>query len=104
MFQSFLTSFLIESGYKTPIQNMDELFDSGIKFAYRPEHSFIFENGDETEASIVQRNSVNCPSMKLYLEWAKKNMSRLSSELNFELLHAIGYFVGENYKPLICRL
>jgi uncharacterized protein YacL len=33
VFQAFLTTFLIDSGYKTPIQNMDELFASGINIA-----------------------------------------------------------------------
>jgi len=47
--QAFLTTFLIDSGYKTPIQNMDELFASSIKLSQLPDHSFIFENGDETE-------------------------------------------------------
>jgi hypothetical protein len=31
-------------------------------------------------------------------------MSCLFFELNAELLYALGYFVGENYKPLVCRL
>jgi len=30
VFQAFLTSFLIDSGYKTPIRNMEELLASGI--------------------------------------------------------------------------
>jgi hypothetical protein len=30
VFQAFLTTFLIDSGYETPIQNMDELLDSGM--------------------------------------------------------------------------
>ena len=34
VFQSFLTVFLIDSGYKTSIRMMDELLDSGIKLAY----------------------------------------------------------------------
>jgi hypothetical protein len=34
VFQAFLTTFLIDSGYKTPIQNMDDLLDSGIKISY----------------------------------------------------------------------
>jgi hypothetical protein len=49
VFQAFLTTFLIDSGYKTPIQDMDELFTSGIKLAYPPEYNFMAENGDETE-------------------------------------------------------
>jgi len=60
VFQAFLTTFLINSGYETPIQSTDELFDSGIKLAYPHEYSFIFEYCDETEASKVQRNIVNC--------------------------------------------
>ena len=51
VFQAFLTTFLIDSGYKTPIQNMDELFASGIKLAYPTEYNFIVENCDEIEAS-----------------------------------------------------
>jgi len=34
--QAFLTTFLIDSGYKTPIQNKDELYESGIKLCYLP--------------------------------------------------------------------
>jgi hypothetical protein len=49
VFQAFLTTFL-NSGYKTPIQNMDKLFASGVMLSHLTEHSFIFENGDETEA------------------------------------------------------
>jgi len=47
VFQAFLTTFLVDSGYKTPIKNMDELFASDMKLAYPPEYSYIFENGDE---------------------------------------------------------
>jgi len=34
VFQAFLTTFLTDSGYKTPIKDMDELFASDIKPAY----------------------------------------------------------------------
>ena len=57
VFQSFLTTFLIDSDYKTPIQNMDELFASGIKFAYPKEYNYFFENGDDTELSKVEKKS-----------------------------------------------
>jgi hypothetical protein len=48
IFQASLTTSLIDSGYNTPIQNMDELFDSGIKLGYPPEYKYIFDLGDET--------------------------------------------------------
>jgi hypothetical protein len=50
VFQAFLTTFLIDSGYKTPIQNLDELFASGIKLAYTQQNDFLFKIGDKTEA------------------------------------------------------
>jgi hypothetical protein len=106
VFQAFLTTFLIDSAYKTPIQNMDELFASGIKLAFLPEYNFIFENGDETEASKVHRNRANCPSFDVCLDWAKyqKNVSVLLSDSVAELWYAQGVFLGENFEPLLCRL
>jgi hypothetical protein len=58
VFQTHLTKFLIDPGYKKPTQNLDELFTLGINLAYPPEYGFIFENGDETEATKVQSNFV----------------------------------------------
>jgi hypothetical protein len=106
VFQAFLTTFLIDSGYKTPIQNMDELFVSGIKLAYNPEYSSIFETGDKTEASNIQRNSVSCPSSDVCVNWAKyhKNVSILLADDVVEENLAFGIFVGENSKPMLCRL
>jgi hypothetical protein len=50
---------------------MDELFDSGIKLAYPTGYNFIFDNGDETEASKVKINHLNCPSFHVCVDWAK---------------------------------
>jgi hypothetical protein len=85
---------------------MEELFASGIKLAYPPGFHFIFENGDETEASKVQRNRVNCPSFDVCLDWAKhqKNVSVLLTDLFSEEAYASGVFLGENSEPLLCRL
>jgi hypothetical protein len=104
--QAFLTTFLVDSGYKTPIQNMDELFASGIKLAYPPGHSYIFENGDETETSKIQRNRVNCPSFGVCVEWGKyqKNVSVLLADQIVEIEYAVGNFVGETSEPLLCRV
>jgi hypothetical protein len=84
---------------------MDELLDSGIKLAYQEVYNFIFENTDETEASKVQRNRLNCPSFNVCLNWAKfqKNVSILLSDIDAETAYAGGHFVGENSEPLVCR-
>ena len=101
VFQEFLTSFLIDSGYITPIQNKAELLASGINLAYPPEYSFIFESGDETELSKLERNRANCPSYDVCVNWAKyhKNVSILMVDRLAEVK-----FLGENSEPLVCRL
>jgi hypothetical protein len=106
VFQAFLTTFLIDSGYKTPIQNMDELFASGIKLAYQTEYSYIFEIIDEAEASKVQRIRANCPSYNDCVNWAKhqKNVSILLTDMLAEENYATGVYVGKNSEPLLCKL
>jgi len=106
VFQAFLTTFLIDSGYKTPIQNMDELFASGIKLVCHPENYFIFEIFNETVASKVHRNLEMCPSDWDCLDWAlyQKNVSILLPEVNAEFLYATGESSDENSKPLLCGL
>jgi hypothetical protein len=106
MFQAFLITFLIDSGYKTPIQNMDELFASGIKLVYVSDYRFLFEIGDETEVSKVQRNLANCPSYEVCYDWARyyKNASILLSDLDAEVKYSLGNILGDNSKPLLCGL
>jgi len=106
VFQAFLTTFLIDSGYKTPIQNMDELFASGIKLAYPEDSSTLFEENSGPESLDVQRNHVNCPSYGECVNWAMyhKNVSVLMDDKFAEEHYASGGFVGENSEPLLCRL
>jgi len=106
VFQAFLTTFLIDSGYKTPIQNMDELYASGIKFAYTPGKSIIIESGDESEASKVQTNSVICESQEDCIDWViyQKKASVLLYDDSIEERFALGDYLGENSKPLLCGI
>jgi hypothetical protein len=103
VFQAFLTTFLVDSGYKTPIQNLDELFASGIKLAIEGNNFWV---DDETELSEVRRRLVNCPSFWGCVDWAKyqKNLSVALFDFNVEIYYATGFIIGENSKPLLCRL
>jgi hypothetical protein len=106
VFQALLTTFLIDSGYKTPIQNMDELFASDVKLALYPFEFNAVNRTNEREASKILRNSVDCPSFKVCLDWAihQKNTSVSLSDISAELMYASGLFVGENSEPLLCKL
>jgi hypothetical protein len=106
VFQAFLTTFLIDSSYKTPIKNMDELFAVGMKLACPSEYNLIFESGDETVVSNVQRNRVHSLPYSVIVEWAmyQKNISLFLEDLDVEILYALGDCVGENSEPLLCKL
>jgi hypothetical protein len=104
--QAFLKTFLIDSGYKTPIKNIDELYASGIKLAYSQDSNSIFENGHETEVSKLSRNLVKCASYDTCAEWAMyhTNVSVLISDIMAEINYAVGDFLSKNSEHLVCRL
>jgi len=78
--------FLIDSVYKTPIQNMDVLFASGIKPYYKPEFNLLFDYGDETDISKIQRNRAKFESDFDCMDWKMyhRNISILFADLNAE--------------------
>jgi len=106
VFQAFLTTFLIDSGYKTPIKNMEEFFASDIKPAYPQSDNWVFELIDGTESLQIKKNHVNCPSRKICFSWIKdhKNCSIFLLDKEAELRYATGEFVGKNSEPLLCKL
>jgi hypothetical protein len=106
VFQAFLTTFLIDSGYKTQIKNTDEMFASGIKLAFQREHYYFFYYGDEMEASNVYKNFEICPSLEVCISWAKyhRNVSFLMPDHFAEHYYANGFIVGENSEKLVCKL
>jgi hypothetical protein len=106
VFLAFLTSFLVDSGYKKPIKNMDELFGSGMKLGYGALSSFFFDISDETQISNVIRNEANCPSPDVCLDWAlsHKNVSLPMTDFAFQLFSTIGAFSGEKGEPLLCKV
>jgi len=106
MFQEFLTTFLIDPGYKTPIKNMDELFTSGIRPAYPQSHNLYFELIGGTQSLQIKRYHVNCPSFEVCVAWAivHKNVSIFLWDKNAEESYANGDLVGENSEPLLCKL
>jgi hypothetical protein len=106
VFQAFLTTFLVDSGYKTPIQNMAQLFASGIKLVYPPDYNYIYMKGDETEVTNVIINSVKCPSYDDCVKWAlyQNNISLLLTDAEAEKHYASGLFVGQYSEPLMCKL
>jgi hypothetical protein len=104
--QAFLTTFLIDPGYKTPIQSMDELLSSGMKLATFPGSNYVFEYVTEIEMSNVRRNLADCPSYDICLNWAvlEQNVSVVVPEDNFEMLVDTYLLLKKNVKRPLCRI
>ena len=56
VFQTFLTSFLVDPGYENPLTSLDEILDSGIEFGYHNslKNSFVVSS-DLRDKEIVER-------------------------------------------------
>jgi hypothetical protein len=105
VFQAFLTTFLVDPGYKKPIENMDELLASGIFITYLLKYKFLFVNDDVISTHIQSRPMVSAWVHDI-LAWAvyHKNVSIFVGDLHVEAFFALGYLVGENSEPLLCKL
>jgi len=105
-FSTAFQAFLIDSRYKTTIQNEKVLYESGIKFYYPPDLEHFFENSDDLEVPEVQRNRANFSMFEEYINWAAhhQNTSVLLGELNTEVHFALGHYIGENSERLLCSL
>ena len=93
---------LTDPDYKTPMQNMYDLFVSAIKLAYPPEYNFILQTGEDTEASKVIRS----PSFEVCVELVmyQKNVSILLADIVAERNFGVSDLVGENSEHLVYRL
>ena len=102
VFQAFLTTFLVDSGYKTPIQSMDELYASGTELVYHLSDHYYFQNGNGTD---VER-SPKCFSWSKCVSSAihHKNASVLMDDLDAKGKYAEGSMLDENSEPTLCRL
>jgi len=106
VFQAFLTTFLVDSGYEAPIQNMDVLLASDIKLVLSRYSSILYNISDINIKSKLKKKFVPCPSLEDLWKWAifKKNVSFMFSEISAEENYALGNFVGEKSEPLFCKL
>jgi hypothetical protein len=106
VFQSILTTFLTESGYEPPIENIDQMLASEIKYGYNPVFDCVYNESGDVHSSIILRNRVLCPIHAICVKWAYvyKNISLILDELSIEERYSSSSLMDENSKPLLCCL
>jgi len=106
IFQTFLTTFLTESGYEPPIRTIDQMLASKIKYGFHPVFEELYNESDEVNSHIILSNRVPCPSTRDCLKWAQdyKNISVILDEVDIEEKLTTLTLIDENSKPVICPL
>jgi hypothetical protein len=101
VYQTFLTSFLVNPGFEKQISTEDEILSSGIKFGYHP----VTELTNTELSGLRYRNRQKCSDMNFCI-------SRMAHERDFAVLIVrlfADYMTSVEYvdtdgKPLFCHL
>jgi hypothetical protein len=106
IFQTFLTTFLIQPGLQQQMDSIEEILASKIKYGYNQGFDmFVQESADEL-SKIIMKNRVACNEgdEPPCLDWVAyhDNFSLLCSKTLLDFRLASQYF-DENGKPLICQ-
>jgi hypothetical protein len=106
VFQAYLTSFLIDTGYEEPIRNVEELLTAGMKFGFPLSYKIFFKDPSDAVGSAVLKKMTLCPDEAICMKWASqyRNISTLRSEFSAEYSNSIGSSTDENNRPLLCDL
>jgi hypothetical protein len=99
VFQAYLTSFLIDTGYKEPFNTVDQMLNSGMKLGVP---TALAENMDTDYLNFF----VICPNQDTCIDWAREyqNISIYLDDSFNDFLKSRGYWTDENNRPLFCEL
>jgi hypothetical protein len=106
VFQSYLTTFLIEPGYVKPIKTVEQMLNYKKEFGFTERHDAFFFNTSESLNSEILKNAVHCPDEDTCFKWAAEyqNFSTILNDTAVQNYRAIGKWSNENNIPLVCAL
>jgi hypothetical protein len=106
VFQAYLTTFLIDTGYEEPIKTIDQMLNSTMKFGFISVHKSFFNDSTDPVGRSILKGMVTCPDESTCFKWATtyRNISILRTDLNKDYSHSVGSATDENNKPFLCDL
>jgi hypothetical protein len=115
VFQAYLTTFLIESGYEEPIRTIEQMLKSEKKFGipivdktilYSHISDFVFPNTSDPVDSEIVKDAVQCPDQPTCFIWAAvyHNISTVVNDVTMKIYSVIGSWADENNRPLLCEV
>jgi len=106
VFQAYLTTFLIDTGYEEPIKTIDQMLNSTMKFGFASAHKGFFNNSTDPVGRSILKGMVTCPDAASCIKWALTyhNISTLRSDMLKDIWDSYGIATDENNKPFLCDL
>jgi len=68
VFQTYMTSFLVDPGYENQLNSVDEILDSGIAFGYTEEVNIFFTYSSDLRHKEVAERAEICSTYKLCID------------------------------------
>jgi hypothetical protein len=106
VFQTLLTSFLIEPGFQHQINSIEEILASKLKYGYNQWFDVVVRDSADTFSKVILHNRVECGegNQPPCLDWVayRGNFSLLCSKTLLDYLLTREY-LDRHGKPLICQ-
>lgn len=105
VFQTYLTSFLIDPGVMPHPKNMEELARSDMKLGFSPMDSVFYEDKADSQSRQIMAKRVECWAADICFIWAKKykNISILISDTLYKFQSSVRRSPDTN-SNLLCEI
>jgi hypothetical protein len=106
VFQTYLTTYLIEPGYEEPIKTVEQMLKSEKYFGFQTAYKMLFANTSDPVQIAIVKNAVDCHNLQTCFRWATvyKNFSTIFSDVNLEFYLGGKNITDINNKPILCEL
>jgi hypothetical protein len=106
VFQTYLTTFLIEPGYEKPIKTVEEMLNSEMPFGFKGHFKTFFPDSSDPVDSAIVNKSVECPDDTTCFIWASTyhNISTILEDWVIVYYRGKGDWTNENNRPVLCEL
>lgn len=105
VFQTYLTSFLIDPGVMPHARNLEELAETNMKLGFSYRDGVFYEDRADAQSRKIMSKKVECESKETCFVWATKykNLSILTSDILYKFQSSINVS-GETNSNSLCRI
>jgi hypothetical protein len=106
VFQTYLTTYLIEPGYEEPIKTVDQMLKSEKKVGFFEGLDVLHAGNSDSVGLAIHKDAVRRPDYDscFILATVYHNISTILHDLNTEIYRQRGNWTNEENRPLLCEM